>query len=178
MEQKKKNVSPFSNEARNAYVLEHVTASVLKLLQEKPLNDISVSEICDDAAIGRTSYYRNYESKEDIIKKYIRSLIDEWNQAYKTEEDGSNAKLFGSFFQHLKDHADFFLLLKRRGLMHLFLEVYIELNGAKPEDENMGAYTKAFIAYGTYGWIEEWIARGMQESAETMTSLLSAHGMK
>ena len=60
MEQKKKNVSPFSNEARNAYVLEHVTASVLKLLQEKPLNDISVSEICDDAAIGRTSYYRNY----------------------------------------------------------------------------------------------------------------------
>lgn len=178
MEQKKKNVSPFSNEARNAYVLEHVTASVLKLLREKPLQDISISEICDDAAIGRTSYYRNYESKEDIIKKYIRSLIEEWHQAYRSAEGGSNARLFGSFFQHLKDHKDFFLLLKDRGLMHLFLEVYLELNGAKPEDDNMGAYTKAFIAYGTYGWIEEWIARGMQESAETMAGLLSAHGME
>jgi AcrR family transcriptional regulator len=178
MEHRPKNVSPFSNEARNTYVLEHVTTSMLRLLQEKPLEEISVSELCDDAGVGRTSYYRNFQSKEDIIRKYIRKLINEWRRAYKVEGDGSNAKLFGSFFQYLKDHADFFLLLKRRGLMHLFLEVFIEENGASPEDDNMGAYTKAFVAYGTYGWIEEWIARGMQESAETMASLLSAHGMQ
>lgn len=178
MEQKKKTVSPFSNEARNVYVREHITASVLKLLEEKPLQEISISEICEDAAIGRTSFYRNYESKEDVIKQFIRQLIGEWAQAYRPEQGGSNARLFGSFFQHLKDHADFFLLLKRRGLMYLFLEVYVALNGAVPEDENMWAYTKAFIAYGTYGWIEEWLARGMQESAQTMAELLAEHGMK
>ncbi|WP_428829623.1 TetR-like C-terminal domain-containing protein [Paenibacillus riograndensis] len=42
----------------------------------------------------------------------------------------------------------------------------------------MTAYVTSFIAYGTYGWIEEWIGRGMQESAEAMSSLLSSHGMK
>lgn len=177
MEQNRKNVSPFSNEARNAYVLKHVTASVLKFLQERPLNDISISEICDNAAIGRTSFYRNFDSKEDVIKKYIKEIIDEWEQSYKKIDDGSNAKRFGSFFQHLKDHSDFFFLLKQRGLMYLFLDVYMELNGPKPEDENMGAYTKSFIAYGIYGWIEEWITRGMQESAATMADLLFSHGM-
>ena len=34
MEQKTKNVSPFSNESRNAYVVEHLTSSMLELLKE------------------------------------------------------------------------------------------------------------------------------------------------
>ena len=178
MEQKNRNVSPFSNEARNAYVTEHITQSVLKLLKEKPLNDISISEIVDDAAVGRTSFYRNYKTKEDVIKKHIEHLIEVWDQEYKTSGKDSNAELYGSLFEHLKNHADFFLLLKERNLMYLFLEVFIEKSGPKPEDVNMWAYTKSFIAYGTYGWIEEWIARGMQESAETMAELLSSHGMK
>ena len=178
MEQKSRIVSPFSNEARNAYVIEHITESLLKLLKEKPMQEISISEIVDTAGVGRTSFYRNYETKEDIIKKHIVDLIEKWDQDYKASGKDSNAELYGSLFKHLKDNADFYLLLKERNLMHLFLEVFLERNGPKSEYENMWAYTTAFITYGTYGWIEEWINRGMQESAETMAELLSSHGMK
>lgn len=178
MEQKHQNVSPFSNEARNAYVTEHITDSVLKLLQEKPLNEISVSEIVNDAGVGRTSFYRNFNTKEDVVTSHIRNLIGEWSREYKASGNDSNAELYGSLFKHLKDHAGFYLLLKQRNLMHLFLEAFLEKNGPTGKDPNMWAYTKAFVAYGTYGWIGEWITRGMQESAETMAKLLSAHGMK
>ena len=178
MEQNSRNVSPFSNEARNAYVTEHITGALLSLLKEKPMQDISISEIVDAAGVGRTSFYRNYETKEDIIKKHIVDLIEKWDQEYKASGKGSNAELYGSLFQHLKANADFYLLLKERNLMHLFLEVFLERNGPKSEYENMWAYTTAFITYGTYGWIEEWIGRGMQESAETMAEMLSSHGMK
>lgn len=40
MRQTTKNVSPFSNEARNAYVIEHTTDAFLKLLKDKPIGDI------------------------------------------------------------------------------------------------------------------------------------------
>ena len=178
MGQKSKIVSPFSNKARNAYVIEHITESLLKLLKEKPMQEISISEIVDTAGVGRTSFYRNYETKEDVVKKYIVNLLEKWDQDYKASGKDSNAELYGSLFKHLKDNADFYLLLKERNLMHLFLEVFLERNGPKSEYENMWAYTTAFITYGTYGWIEEWINRGMQESAETMAELLSSHGMK
>ena len=178
MEQKSRIVSPFSNEARNAYVIEHITESLLKLLKEKPMQEISISEIVDTAGVGRTSFYRNYETKEDVVKKYIVNLLEKWDQDYKASGKDSNAELYGSLFKHLKDNADFYLLLKERNLMHLFLEVFLERNGPKSEYENMWAYTTAFITYGTYGWIEEWINRGMQESAETMAELLSSHEMK
>ena len=178
MEQRSRIVSPFSNEARNAYVIEHITDALLKLLKEKSLQEISISEIVDAAGVGRTSFYRNYETKEDVVKKHIVALIEKWDQDYKASGKDSNAELYGSLFQHLKDNADFYLLLKERNLMHLFLTVFLERSGPKAEYENMWAYTTAFITYGTYGWIEEWINRGMQESAETMAELLSSHGMK
>ena len=178
MEQRSRIVSPFSNEARNAYVIEHITDALLKLLKEKSLQEISISEIVDAAGVGRTSFYRNYESKEGVVKKHIVALIEKWDQDYKASGKDSNAELYGSLFQHLKDNADFYLLLKERNLMHLFLTVFLERSGPKAEYENMWAYTNAFITYGTYGWIEEWINRGMQESAETMAALLSSHGMK
>lgn len=95
MEQKRKNVSPFSNEARNAYVIKHITDSVLKLLREKSLNEISVSEIVDDAAVGRTSFYRNFETKDAVVKKYISDLIDQWDRDYKATGKDSNAEMYG-----------------------------------------------------------------------------------
>ena len=71
MEQKPKNVSPMSNEGRNAYVTGRLTDALLSLPEKKPLEDISVSELCDGAGVGRTSFYRNFACKEDILKAYI-----------------------------------------------------------------------------------------------------------
>lgn len=47
MRQIKRNVSPMSNEGRNAYVIEHITDALLKLLREKPIEAISISELCE-----------------------------------------------------------------------------------------------------------------------------------
>ena len=66
----------------------------------------------------------------------------------------------------------FYRLLYRRGLFQLFKAVPLSNIGPKPEYSNHIAYAAAFLANGIYGWIEEWIARGMQESPEEMAVLL------
>ena len=78
MRQNGKNVSPMSNEGRNAYVIEHITDALLKLLREKPMEEISISELCEQAGIGRASFYRNFNSREDILRAYIHGLFQEW----------------------------------------------------------------------------------------------------
>ena len=75
MIQKSKSVSPMSNEGRNAYVIEHINEALFGLLKEKSLNEISISEICETAGVGRMSFYRNYENKEDVIKKQLLQRI-------------------------------------------------------------------------------------------------------
>ena len=60
MRQNPQNVSPMSNEGRNAYVIEHLTNAMLKLLRDKPLGEISISELIEEAEVGRASFYRNF----------------------------------------------------------------------------------------------------------------------
>jgi hypothetical protein len=42
-----------------------------------------------------------------------------------------------------------------------------------PDMQNLEAYTKSFWAYGIYGWLLEWIKRGMPESGNELLTLFS-----
>ena len=162
------------NIQKNTYVKNQITNTLLDLLKTKELKDISISEITSTAQVGRASFYRNYDDKEDILKKHLNKLIGNWHEEYDKNKtkNTSEDEMLGSMFAHLIEYSDFYLLLNKRNLFYLLRDVLKELYGPKPEYPNLGAYAAAFIFYGIYGWIEEWFARGMQESAEEMVILL------
>ena len=171
MRQNAKNVSPFSNEARNAYVIEHITDALLKLLGDKPLGDISISELCDLAGIGRASFYRNFESKEDILLRYIHKIFKEWTNEADKKENRPLSELLGLLFMHFEKHRDFYSLLNERKLIYLLKDVVIGLCGPKPDNDKVEAYARAYVAYALYGWIEVWFQRGMRETADEIAGM-------
>lgn len=159
-----------SNEGRRAYVQEHLTDALLVLLQEKPLADISISELCDLAGVGRASFYRNYGSMEGILLAENKRRIQLWSAAYEAS-DKSLPKTIETLFQHLEANRDYYCLLDKNGLLHLLKAGIIEACGPKPEYPKEIAYSTAFVAYTLYGWMETWFARGMKETAEEMAQL-------
>jgi hypothetical protein len=98
-----------------------------------------------------------------------KKLIQDFEGEDKRSRDD---QMLGSLFGMLKEHSDFYGLLNKRDLLYLLRDTLKEIYGPKPEYSNIGAYVAAFMFSGIYGWIEEWISRGMQESAEEMTALL------
>ncbi len=172
MEQKTKNVSPFSNESRNAYVVEHLTSSMLALLEEKPITEISISELCGMAGVGRTSFYRNYEEKEDIIKTYIEQLSQDWVGKCKEAPDLPVKEIVRSVFSHFEANRDFYSLLNKRGLVYLLKDVILDLCGFNSEQEMAAAYSSAYVGFFLYGWIEVWFRRGMKDTTEELIAFL------
>ncbi|MCE3020504.1 TetR/AcrR family transcriptional regulator [Parvimonas micra] len=67
------------NLERNTYVREQIIQATIVLLNEKEMNQISISDITDKAQVNRVSFYRNFETKEEIIKTYIGKMIIDWN---------------------------------------------------------------------------------------------------
>ena len=177
MEQKRKNVSPYSNESRNVYVVEQLTGAMLALLEEKPLADISISELCDRAGVGRTSFYRNFEEKKDIVKAHIGRLVQEWVDQCKEAPDLSVRETVRIVFSHFEANRDFYSLLNQRGLVYLLKDIILDLCGFKPEQEIAAAYSSAYVGFFLYGWIEVWFQRGMKESAEEMKQLFQSQGL-
>ena len=54
---------------------EYMAESLLWLLQRKAFADISISEITDKAGVNRATYYRNFTSKEEIVRFYLRGIM-------------------------------------------------------------------------------------------------------
>ncbi len=158
------------NVERNTYVKKQLTRTLLKLLNKKTIDGISVSELTTKAGIGRVSFYRNYNSIQEILEQESDRLMAESEKLPKVEGEPS----YFSFFDFLIENKSFYLTLHRAGLSNIIKESIVKTAQITPEDPNLQAYLKAFWAYGLYGWICEWMDRGMQESSEEIFSLFEA----
>ncbi len=177
MKQNRETVSPMSNEGRNSYVIEQITKSLLTLLEEKAIAHISISELCDNAGIGRASFYRNFNSKEDILKVYINQLFHGWKSDWEKNNNLPFSSAIGMIFEHFEQYRAFYHLLNEQHLIYLLKDVILDTMDLKPDLPKDEAYAKAFVAYSLYGWIEVWFQRGMQESAEEMKQLFQSQGI-
>lgn len=175
MRQNKENVSPMSNEGRNLYVVEHITAALLKLLQNSSLHDLSISQICNEAGVGRASFYRNFESKEDILKQHLIRLIQEWGREFEAKSD--LAYFSESLLRHYYKYRDFYLLLYRQGLSDMIYETIRQATKLEEAQNNLERYAKSMTAGMIFGWVDEWMRQGMPETPDELL-LLTAQANK
>ncbi|WP_019611299.1 TetR/AcrR family transcriptional regulator [Nocardiopsis sp. CNS-639] len=161
---------------KDTHVKRQIRASLLSLLADRELKEIPIGQITGRAGVSRVSFYRNYATKEDILREHIRLLFADWTRDFDQQGGGGDDGLLGHLFAHLNEHREFYLLLSRRSLFPLLHEFLDGIVGPKPEYPNFGAYLAAFFSYGLYGWIKEWFDRGMVESADEMLIWLKGRG--
>lgn len=159
-----------NNEERNSYVKNEITKALLELLKEKDLKDIKINEMTTMAQVGRVSFYRNYKDKEDVLKQYLEKIIKEW----KLQDQKPFELIMKTLFEHLIAYKDFYTLLYQKDLFYLFRNTLKKLMIQDHQLSNPEAYAVAYMTYGIYGWIKEWIARGMQESPDDIYTFMEA----
>ena len=163
---------------KDSYVTKMISETALELLKERNLVDISISEITSRANVSRCSFYRNYKDKGDIFQEEIQLRIyrwqDEYNRTYATQNGATDGThMWKDLFRYLKDDEEFYILLEKRGLLYLLGDAIYNVCGPKSEQPDSLAYFSSYVARGVYGWIEEWIRRGMRDeySSEVMSYL-------
>jgi AcrR family transcriptional regulator len=50
--------------------------ALMILMDEKPYDKITVSDITEKAGIARQTFYRNYDDKDDVVFEYIKNAIN------------------------------------------------------------------------------------------------------
>ena len=161
-----------NNEEKNTYVRQQLTNTLIKLLKVKDINDISIKELCDDAMVGRASFYRNYSSKEDVLAAYATALIVEWGKLIEKNPEINILNFFEHLFIHFSQNKTFYLCLHKQGLSLILLDAIKKKMELTENIPNKDAYGRAWLAYGVYGLIEEWIERGMTETPSEMNEII------
>ncbi|MCR5505964.1 MAG: TetR/AcrR family transcriptional regulator [Bacilli bacterium] len=98
--------------------------ALLKLMDEKPYQSISITEICDKAGVSRMAYYRNYNSKEEILTKHAEMIVE----GVKKEiiANPGDIQIWQNIYEYLSQH-NIFYKLSEAGLIQYFSNLVKEL---------------------------------------------------
>lgn len=101
-----------------------LVASLLQLMKEKPFDKITISEITDKADLDRSTFYRNFDSKEDLLRLYIDDIAKEYVNRLIRIENVDMEKVADIFLSIMQEHEEFIITLKKHGLSNLLLDSF------------------------------------------------------
>lgn len=160
---------------RNAtieFLKECMADALLKLLREKSIDEITVSEITDLADVGRVTFYRHFKTKEDLIYFKCRLIGDRWYNDLTDAQKSNTNLLTESFFELMVSMEDILLTLYRANLHYIVLKaIYDSMRWDKPSPQGDELYSYAFLAFGLFGILTEWIDSGCQKTPKELTIL-------
>ena len=99
---------------RTRATLQHALTS---LILKKGYEAITIQDICDEANVGRSTFYAHYTSKDDLKRsgfEHLRkALIDRQREARAATSDIEHRSLGFSLtmFEHARDHIDLYRAL-------------------------------------------------------------------
>ena len=149
-----------------------ITETIFDMLKEKPLENIKIKDLTEEANVSRVSFYRNYKSKEDVLTKYFSYCMAD----FKTIPDFQN-NFWLNIFNYLYKIKDNIKVLVDANLTRVLMQFVFDafLDG---QSEKEDIYRRACQAGSFWGIINEWFKRGMVEQPEEMTRIVEDLGVR
>lgn len=68
------------------FLKECLADALIKLLKEKPIEKITIPEISKLSGVGRTTYFRNFTSKNEMLTFKLVQLWGRWAEEQELKE--------------------------------------------------------------------------------------------
>lgn len=168
------------NDARVRFTRQMIEETFLSLLREKPVSNITVTELCARAGINRATFYKHYMDVPDLLDKLEQQFIEKVCGALGNtakvkpflielltylREDGRRYMILAS------DHGD--RLFPSKIFTAVFERTYPlfkrNVPGASEWWERM---TYDFLAYGSGAILSSWMRDGMKDAPEGVAELM------
>lgn len=150
-----------------------IADALFQLMKRKSFEQISVTEICEEAAIGRKTFYRNFELREDVIAYRLDQMVEE----YEKELEGLSLEgQLRHHFEYVQRHQDIFITLYKNNLIWMSVKRFIILLPKTmpvwSENEVEQEYRCGYIMAGVEAIQKIWIERGCQESIDEIVDII------
>ena len=151
------------------------------LLRQKPIQSISIKELCDGAGINRGTFYAHYNNIYDLLKKMEEEMLTDFQVALEPllqaqEGDLTPLKVTTSIFQCLKENADICTVTlgpygdkKFAAQLIRCIESYSSLFSGATHKQLEFFY--AFVSAGCIGLLQKWLDEGMASSVEEVAEM-------
>lgn len=153
----------------------YMATALLELMNEKDYNKISIGEISKRAGVDRSSYYRHFKSKEDIISFFFDEILRESLDGFTNLSSIDFTIYIHSIYMALYNYKKELLLIYDAKLSFLLLEVLskrFHFNNKYALSAPLSKqYELSYMIGGIYNNLIFWMSRDMGETPDEMTEI-------
>ena len=155
----------------------------MELMRSKDYADISITELTEKSDIARQSFYRIYDSKDDILLSKMDEIHSDIFEKSELESDQKSDQFLDLVIHQLvnafQEKEEFFTALLKSGLQHKALTKFSEriagfyMKGKNYQElsEN-DQYRIHFIVGGIYMVLFKWNECNMDTPTETIIKIM------
>ena len=174
--------------------------ALLSLLEKKPFEYITISEICETAEVNRSTFYLHYENTVDLLKETTRYVLDNFSSYFSSEIISNdinkittkykncdlqdlkfiNEKYLHPYLSFIKENQRVFSAVlsqpttfdSKAIFQKLFDNIFHPILDRfhYPKDEQN--YVMMFYLNGITAIITEWLKEGCQKSIEDIFTII------
>lgn len=168
------NYMNVKNNKRRRNSVEKIEKAFIELLQDRELNQITVSDICKITSLNRSTFYSNFLDIYDLADKLREKLEHDFSVAFK---DDSKREQNGALkmFRHIKENQIFYKTYFKLGYeKQNQVLIYDTARAEKDFGNKHIKYHIEFFRNGINAIIKMWLDSGCQESPEEMAEIIKA----
>ena len=169
--------------------------ALLSLLEKKPFEYITISEICEDAGVNRSTFYLHYENTADLLKEATTYVLDNFASYFSVDMESIaskyencdlqelnfiNEKYLHPYLSFIKENQRLFAAVlsqptvfeSKAIFQRLFDDVFNPILDRfhYPRDEQH--YVMMFYLNGITAIITEWLKEDCKKSIEDISEII------
>ena len=160
--------------------------SLIELMSEKSIHEISIKDICNGADINRSTFYRHYNTQYELYDDVLEDITRDIGEIYIkcAGEDYTTQLFLAEVLKYIEAHRDTFLvILSGHGNISMgetfnrFTNRFIDTENAS----ELKVYLIQFIAAGMTSLIWTWLSKENRRPAEDVALIINSvmtHGLK
>lgn len=151
------------------FLKECLSDALIRLMREKPFDKISINEIAEEAGVNRSSWFRNFTNKSEVLTFKFVQLWKRWSGEHSVAAQNrftiDNAK---DFFQFNYENKNILQVVYSADMRSAVYNAFCQITLPQSETNPKECYKARFYSYGLFGMLDEWVRRGFKESVGEM----------
>lgn len=163
-----------ASDARVRYTKMVITQSFIKILKTKPINKITVKEICAMAEINRATFYKHYLDVYDLLEKIEAQFLDELRDILNSRANNTTKDILTLIMVSFKaDEETYKAISSSNGdptfpakileTCNYITQTQMDIIMNKKLTQKQKEWIYQFTAHGCNGILNNWISGGMKE---------------
>lgn len=156
------------------YSKRKMAEALLRLMETEEYDRITIQQIVDEAGVSRMAFYRNFESKDQILQYHVDRITDEFvlRAGMKEKYDAADTiPYFLEIFRHLTRVRPLGEALIRAGKFELVRQEFVRVYAYRAKDQK-DLYRYHFLGGGICSIYYAWLVSGCRETVEELTEMI------